>query len=155
MKYLKGFNENLDNNSYKIHIPEKYSGVRMEFGKFASPEDIMDYYNNTVAREDVPQLTGYWDGVFYTEDDIDTTLDAVLDELNYAIVGEEEDNMGDLPKQKRFGDGNENEIYLTNNVRFHRKGNELTLSYTPTKIGGGLRISDEQKNMLIDFLTKN
>jgi hypothetical protein len=73
----------------KIHIPEEYSGVRMELGEFTSPEDIMDTYNSTVAREDVPQLTGYWDGIFYTEDDVDTTLDAVLDELNYAIVGDD------------------------------------------------------------------
>ena len=61
----------------------------MELGEFTSPEDIMDAYNTTVAREDVPQLTGYWDGIFYTEDDVDTTLDAVLDELNYSINGEE------------------------------------------------------------------
>jgi hypothetical protein len=73
----------------QIHIPEEYSGVRMELGEFTSPEDIMDAYNSTVAREDVPQLTGYWDGIFYTEDDVDTTLDAVLDELNYSINGEE------------------------------------------------------------------
>ena len=73
----------------QIHIPEEYSGVRMELGEFTSPEDIMDAYNTTVAREDVPQLTGYWDGIFYTEDDVDTTLDAVLDELNYSIVGDE------------------------------------------------------------------
>ena len=73
----------------QIHIPEEYSGVRMDLGESTSPEDIMDAYNNTVAREDVPQLTGYWDGIFYTEDDVDTTLDAVLDELNYAIVGDE------------------------------------------------------------------
>jgi len=73
----------------QIHIPEEYSGVRMELGEFASPEDIMDTYNSTVAREDIPQLTGYWDGIFYTEDDVDTTLDAVLDELNYSINGEE------------------------------------------------------------------
>ena len=73
----------------QIHIPEEYSGVRMELGEFTSPEDIMDAYNSTVAREDVPQLTGYWDGIFYTEDDVDTTLDAVLDELNYSIIGDE------------------------------------------------------------------
>ena len=76
----------------QIHIPEEYSGVRMELcrgGEFTSPEDIMDAYNTTVAREDVPHLTGYWDGIFYTEDDVDTTLDAVLDELNYSIVGDE------------------------------------------------------------------
>ena len=76
-------------NENQIHIPEEYSGVRMELGEFTSPEDIMDTYNTTVAREDVPQLTGYWDGIFYTEDDVDTTLDAVLDELNYSINGEE------------------------------------------------------------------
>jgi len=61
--------------------------------------------------------------------------------------------MGDSPKQKRFGDGNE--MYLTDNVRFHRKGDKLTLSYTPTKNMGGLTISDKQKKMLIDFLNKN
>ena len=76
-------------NENQIHIPEEYSGVRMELGEFTSPEDIMDAYNSTVAREDVPQLTGYWDGIFYTEDDVDTTLDAVLDELNYSIVGDD------------------------------------------------------------------
>lgn len=76
-------------NENQIHIPEEYSGVRMELGEFTSPEDIMDAYNTTVAREDIPQLTGYWDGIFYTEDDVDTTLDAVLDELNYSIVGDE------------------------------------------------------------------
>lgn len=154
MKYLKRFNENLDNNSDKIHIPEEYSGVRMELGEFASPQDIIDTYNQ-IVEEEVPLVSYSEDGFFTNEDTEEIEEFIILDELNYAIVGEEEDNMGDLPKQKRFGDGNENEIYLTNNVRFHRKGNELTLSYTPTKIGGGLRISDEQKKMLIDFLTKN
>ncbi len=154
MKYLKRFNENLDESSDKINIPEELSGVRMELGEFASPQDIIDTYNQ-IVEEEVPLVSYSEDGFFTNEDAEEIEEFIILDELNYAIVGEEEDNMGDLPKQKRFGDGNENEIYLTNNVRFHRKGNELTLSYTPTKIGGGLRISDEQKNMLIDFLTKN
>ncbi len=154
MKYLKRFNENLEESSDKINIPEELSGVRMELGEFASPQDIIDTYNQ-IVEEEVPLVSYSEDGFFTNEDDEEIEEFIILDELNYAIVGEEEDNMGDLPKQKRFGDGNENEIYLTNNVRFHRKGNELTLSYTPTKIGGGLRISDEQKNMLIDFLTKN
>ena len=135
-----------------IRIPKEYSGVRMELGTRPTPEDIMDAYNTTV--EEGTPLVSYSDGVFYNEDNMEIPVDTVLDELNYAIVGEEEDDMGDSPKQKRFGDGNENEIYLTNNVRFHRKGDTLTLSYTPTEIGGGLRISDKQKNMLIDFLSK-
>ena len=139
-------------NEDMIRIPMEYSGVRMELGKVSTPEDIMDAYNTTV--EEGTPLVSYSDGVFYNEDNMEIPVDTVLDELNYAIVGEEEDDMGDSPKQKRFGDGNENEIYLTNNVRFHRKGDTLTLSYTPTEIGGGLRISDKQKNMLIDFLSK-
>ena len=139
-------------NKDMIRIPREYSGVRMELGTRPTPEDIMDAYNTTV--EEGTPLVSYSDGVFYNEDNMEIPVDTVLDELNYAIVGEEEDDMGDSPKQKRFGDGNENEIYLTNNVRFHRKGDTLTLSYTPTEIGGGLRISDEQKNMLIDFLSK-
>ena len=83
MKYLKRFNENLDNNSDKIHIPEVYSGVRMELGEFASPEDIMDSYNTTV--EEGTPLISYSDGTFYNEDDMDISVDVVLDELNYAI----------------------------------------------------------------------
>jgi hypothetical protein len=85
MKYLKRFNENLD-NSDKIQIPEVYSGVRMELGEFASPEDIMDVYNSTVAREDVPQLTGYSEDGFFTNEDGEEIKEfIILDELNYAI----------------------------------------------------------------------
>jgi hypothetical protein len=140
-------------NKDMIRIPREYSGVRMELGTRPTPEDIIDAYNTTI--EEGTPLVSYSDGVFYNEDNMEIPVDTVLDELNYAIVGEEEDDMGDSPKRKRFGDGNENEIYLTNNVRFHRKGDRLTLSYTPTEVGGGLTISDEQKKMLIDFLTKN
>jgi hypothetical protein len=83
MKYLKRFNENLDNNSDKIHIPEKYSGVRMELGEFVSPEDIMNTYNS-IVEEGTP-LISYSDGKFYNVDDMDIPVDVVLDELNYAI----------------------------------------------------------------------
>ena len=87
MKYLKRFNENLDNNSDKIHIPEAYSGVRMELGEFASPEDIIGAYNSTV--EEGTPLISYSDGAFYNEDDMDIPVDVVLDELNYAIGNDE------------------------------------------------------------------
>ena len=152
MKIVKKVIKENEENENMIRIPMEYSGVRMELGTRPTPEDIIDAYNTTV--EEGTPLVSYSDGVFYNEDNMEIPVDTVLDELNYAIVGEEEDDMGDSPKQKRFGDGNENEIYLTNNVRFHRKGDTLTLSYTPTEIGGGLRISDKQKNMLIDFLSK-
>ncbi len=87
MKYLKRFNENLDSSSDKIFIPEDYSGVRMELGEFASPQDIIDLYNNYV-EEGVP-LISYseygTEGKFYNEDDDEIPTDVILDELNYAI----------------------------------------------------------------------
>jgi hypothetical protein len=90
--------------------------------------------------------------------DIESTYEELLDMFRSQVgLGDEEydeDDMGDSPKEKKFGDGNENEMYLTNNVRFYRKGGELILSYTPTKITGGIKISDKQKQMLIDFLSK-
>ena len=142
-----------------IRITGDYSGAKHVLGSSASPKDIINVYNDSV--EEGTPLNRYSDGVFYNQDGESVPLDVILDELNYAILGYEEGNedeeydMDDSPKQKRFGDGNENEIYLTDNVRFYRKGGKLTLSYTPTKIMGGLTISDKQKKMLIDFLNKN
>ena len=70
-----------------IGIPKEYYGVRMELGKSSTPEEIMNAYN-TAVEEGTP-LVSYSDGVFYNEEDMDIPVDVVLDELNYAIVGEE------------------------------------------------------------------
>ena len=72
-----------------IRIPKNYRGVRMELGKISTPEEIMDAYNTTV--EEGTPLVSYSDGVFYNEEDMDIPVDVVLDELNYAITGGEED----------------------------------------------------------------
>ena len=92
-----------------IRIPRRYEGVGTELGdekfkiaKFATPEEIMDAYNTTV-EEGIP-LVSYSDGVFYNEEDMDIPVDVVLDELNYAIVGEEgfdyEGEEDDMPSYK-------------------------------------------------------
>ena len=92
-----------------IRIPKEYGGVRTELGggkfkiaKFATPEDIIDAYNTTV-EEGIP-LVSYSDGVFYNEEDMEIPVEAVLDELNYAITGgEDEAFMGpddDMPSYK-------------------------------------------------------
>jgi hypothetical protein len=75
-------------NKNMIRIPREFSGVRMELGTRPTPEDIISAYNDTV--EEGTPLVSYSDGVFYNEDDNEIPVDAVLDELNYAIVGEEE-----------------------------------------------------------------
>ena len=91
-------------NEDMIRIPREYSGVRMELGTRPTPEDIIDAYNTTV-EEGIP-LVSYSDGVFYNEEDMDIPVDAVLDELNYAIVGEEgfdyegEEDDDDMPSYK-------------------------------------------------------
>jgi hypothetical protein len=75
-------------NENMIRIPREFSGVRMELGTRPTPEDIISAYND-IVEEGIP-LVSYSDGVFYNEDDNEIPVDAVLDELNYAIVGEEE-----------------------------------------------------------------
>ena len=137
-----------------IRIPSNYSGVVMELGKSSTPEDIMNAYN-TEVEEGTP-LVSYSDGVFYNEEDMEIPLNDVLDELNYAITGGEEDDdtIGPSPKRKRFGDGGESEFFLTDNIRFKHFNGRLGLSYQPSKIGGGIKLSDEQKEMLINFLSK-
>jgi hypothetical protein len=75
-------------NENMIRIPREFSGVRMELGTRPTPEDIISAYND-IVEEGIP-LVSYSDGVFYNEDDNEIPVDAVLDELDYAIVGEEE-----------------------------------------------------------------
>ena len=84
MRYLKRFNENLDNNSDKIHIPDEYSGVRMELGEFASPQDIIYMYNQ-IVEEGVPLVSYSRGGFFTNEDGQEIEEYIILDELNYAI----------------------------------------------------------------------
>ena len=84
MRYLKRLNENLDNNSDKIHIPEEYSGVRMELGEFASPQDIIYMYNQ-IVEEGVPLVSYSRGGFFTNEDGQEIEEYIILDELNYAI----------------------------------------------------------------------
>ena len=72
-----------------ITIPSKYDGIIMELGEEVNPEDIIEMYNELVASEgESVLLMKYEDGYFWNEFMDDVTVDAILDELNYAIVGE-------------------------------------------------------------------
>jgi hypothetical protein len=85
-----------ENEEDNIHIPRKYNGVRMELGKSVNPQDIIEMYNELVASEgeSVP-LEKYEDGYFWNEYMDDIMVDVILDELNYAIVGEEDEDYDD------------------------------------------------------------
>jgi hypothetical protein len=82
-----------ENEEDTIRIPRRYNGVRMELGKRVNPQDIIDMYNELV--EDGTPLVDYseygTESLFYNEDDEEIPVDVILDELNYAIVGEEEE----------------------------------------------------------------
>ena len=80
-----------------IRIPRKYDGVRMELGKSANPQDVIEMYNELV-EEGIP-LVDYseygTEGMFYNEEGDEIPVNVILDELNYAIVGEEDEDYDD------------------------------------------------------------
>jgi hypothetical protein len=86
-----------ENKKETIRIPRKYSEVIIELGKNVDPQDIIDSYNELV-EEGTPLVdySGYGtEGMFYNEDDEEIPVDVILDELNYAIVGEEDEDYDD------------------------------------------------------------
>ena len=85
-----------ENEEDNIHIPRKYKGIRAEVGSKASPQDIIELYNEVVASEgeSVP-LEKYEDGYFWNEYMDDIMVDVILDELNYGLVGDEDEDYDD------------------------------------------------------------
>ena len=86
-----------ENDEDMIRIPSMYDGVRMELGKRANPQDIIKMYNELV--EEGTTLVDYseygTEGMFYNEEGDEIPVDVILDELNYAIVGEEDEDYDD------------------------------------------------------------
>jgi hypothetical protein len=103
-------------NESRIHIPMEYKGVRMELGledsDEANSDDIISLYNELV--EEGPyfdlhtRLVSYseygTEGKFYNEDDDEIPTDVVLDELNYAIgLDGDENELEGLDESKKSG----------------------------------------------------
>ena len=97
-------------NESKIHIPMEYNGVRMELGledsDEANSDDIISLYNELV--EEGTPLVSYseygTEGKFYNEDDDEIPTDVVLDELNYAIgLDGDENELEGLDESKKSG----------------------------------------------------
>lgn len=97
---IDAFEELEESKMYEnqIHISKEYSGIRIELGVSTSPQDIIDLYNNYV-EEGVP-LVSYseygTEGKFYNEDDDEIPTDVILDELNYAINGDDSSMSGNV-----------------------------------------------------------
>jgi len=75
-----------------IFISAGFKGVRSEFGgeKYVSPQDIIKAYNDTV-EEGTPLVKYLGRDIFLNADDREIDKYSVLDELNYALVGEEDE----------------------------------------------------------------
>lgn len=79
-----------------IFISKGFKGVRSEFGdeEYVSPQDIIKAYNDTV-EEGTPLVKYLGRDIFLNADDEEIDKYTVLDELNYAILGREEDEEDD------------------------------------------------------------
>jgi len=83
-----------------IFISKGFKGVRMEFGgESASPSDIIELYNAYV-EEGIPLVKYLGRDIFMNENDEEIDKYTVLDELDYAILGDEEINYGDEEEEE-------------------------------------------------------
>ena len=92
-----------------IFISGEFKGVRMEFGgkSSASPSDIIELYNAYV-EEGIPLVKYLGRDIFLNANDDEIDKYSVLDELNYAIVGEEDEeiNYGDEEEEEQDDNNN-------------------------------------------------
>jgi len=143
-----------------IKIPKEYDGVRMELGNSASPEDIIDMYNELVASEgDSSRLEKYEDDYFWNDSMDEITVDVILDELNYSINGGEDDEDYESPVSKT-GKVGDNEFVFSdtttgsNKIIFNPKMNRYEFQHRSKNGGGSSVLTDERMKSLLDFLTK-
>ena len=145
-----------------IKIPKEYDGVRTELGNSASPEDIIDMYNELVASEgDSSRLEKYEDDYFWNDSMDEITVDVILDELNYSINGgedeDDEDYESPVSKTGKVGDNEfvfSDTITGSNKIIFNPKMNRYEFQHRSKNGGGSSVLTDERMKSLLDFLTK-
>ena len=99
-------NENRDEEK-DIFISAGFEGVRMEFGNksLVSPSDIIELYNAYV-EEGIPLVKYLGRDIFLNANDEEVDKYSVLDELNYAILGEEDEEDYDDEEEEQDDDNN-------------------------------------------------
>jgi len=89
-----------------IFISKGFKGVRMEFGgESASPSDIIELYNDYV-EEGTPLVKYLGRDIFLNANDEEIDKYIVLDELNYAILGEEDEEDYNDEEEEQDDDNN-------------------------------------------------
>ena len=78
-----------------IDIPKRFRHLRNEVGETATPNEIKKMWNQEVRPDtmgDAPRLTSFEDGKFVNAKGKSFPVSAILDEINYALSGEEDDD---------------------------------------------------------------
>jgi hypothetical protein len=77
-----------------IKIPKKYKGLHSEVGSSTSANEIISMWNEYVFPDvmgGASKLSKYEDGKFHNKKGKSFSVNAILDEINYSLVGDEDD----------------------------------------------------------------
>jgi len=77
-----------------IKIPKKYKGLHSEVGSSTSANEIISMWNEYVFPDvmgDASKLSEYEDGKFHNKKGKSFSVNVILDEINYSLVGDEDD----------------------------------------------------------------
>ena len=88
-----------------IFISAGFKGVRNKVGETASPQSIIELYNEHVEGA-TPLVKYLGRDIFLNANDEEVDKFTVLDELNYAILGEEDEEDYDEEEQEEQDDNN-------------------------------------------------
>ena len=84
-----------------IFISKGFKGVRDEVGKTASPQSIIELYNEYV-EEGTPLVKYLGRDIFLNANDDEIDKYTVLDELNYELLGEEDEEDYDDEEEEDY-----------------------------------------------------
>jgi hypothetical protein len=86
-----------------IFISAGFKGVRNKFGETASPQSIIELYNEYVEGG-TPLVKYLGRDIFLNVNDVEVDKYTVLDELNYVLLGKEDEEEEDDNNRQSFED---------------------------------------------------
>lgn len=122
-----------------IKISPRYGHVINEVGTEASPEDIMNMWNEYVRPDTLntsSMLVSYENKKFINEDGKSIPLNVVLEEINNSLYDKEES----YSYEKRPKMGPRGSVELTSNHILYEKNGEIIFEWRELMGGGGLKI---------------
>jgi len=122
-----------------IKISQRYGHVINEVGTEASPEDIINMWNEYVRPDTLntsPMLVSYENKKFINEEGESFPVNVILEEINNSLYGEEES----YSYEKRPKMGPKGSVEITSNHILYEKNGEIRFEWRELMGGGGLKI---------------